>query len=93
MVPRGVLGGVIAPSSHCSSLIEIPLAGKASWENDLYCVQAGSETPCFFNQVYSMIPSTKSSNYLYQMATGENRVGSKQREEEDIEIESSGLME
>jgi hypothetical protein len=55
LVPRGVLGGVIAPSSHYSNLIEIPLGGEASWENDLYCVQTVSETLCSFNQVYSMI--------------------------------------
>jgi len=34
---------------------------------------------CSFNQVYSMIPSIKSSEYLCGMATGENRVWSKQR--------------
>ncbi len=45
-------------------------------------MQAVSETQCSFNQVYSMIPSTKSSEYLYQMVTGENRVGSKWRERE-----------
>ncbi len=46
---------------------------------DYYCVQAVSETQCLFNRVYSMILSTKLSEYLYQMATGENRVGCKQR--------------
>jgi hypothetical protein len=40
-----------------------------------------SETPCLVNQVYLMITHTKSSEYLYQMATGENRVGSKQSRE------------
>ncbi len=44
------------------------------------CVQAASEILCSFNQVYSMIPSTKSSEYLYKMATGENGMGSKRRE-------------
>jgi len=29
-----------------------------------------------------MIPLTELSEYLYQMATGENRVGSRQRERE-----------
>ncbi len=29
------LGGVRAQSSNCRILIETPLAGKASWENDL----------------------------------------------------------
>jgi hypothetical protein len=38
-----------------------------------------SETPCWFNQVYSIIPYTTLSVYLYQMATGENRVGSQWR--------------
>ncbi len=57
-----------------------------------YCVQAMSETPCLYNQVYSMIPSTKSTKYLYQMATGENRVGSKRRGR-DREKESSGSRE
>ncbi len=41
-----------------------------------------SEAQCSFNQVYLMIPSTKSSEYLHQMASGENRVGSKWRERE-----------
>ncbi len=41
-----------------------------------------SETPCQVNQVYSIILYTKSSDYLYQMATGENRLGSKQMERE-----------
>jgi hypothetical protein len=39
-----------------------------------------------------MIPSTKLPEYSYQMATGENRVGSKQRERER-EKESNRLME
>jgi hypothetical protein len=39
-----------------------------------------------------MIPSTKSPEYLYQLATDENRVGSKQRERER-EKESSRLKE
>jgi hypothetical protein len=29
------LGGVIAPSSHCSILIETPLTGIGGWENDM----------------------------------------------------------
>jgi len=29
------LGGHLAPSSHCSILIDTPLAGKAIWGNDL----------------------------------------------------------
>jgi hypothetical protein len=36
-----------------------------------------SETPCWFNQVYSMMSYTESSEYLCEMETGENRVGSK----------------
>jgi hypothetical protein len=32
VVPRRYLGVILAPSSHCG---EIPLAGKASWENNL----------------------------------------------------------
>ncbi len=40
-------------------------------------MQAVSETPCSFNHVYSMMLYTKLSGYLYQMVTGENRVGSK----------------
>ncbi len=32
---------------------------------------------CLFNQVYSMIPLIKLSDYLCGIATGENRVGSK----------------
>ncbi len=31
----GTWGDVLAPSSHCSILIEIPVAGEASRENDL----------------------------------------------------------
>jgi hypothetical protein len=38
-----------------------------------------SETPSSFNQVYSMITYTTLSVYLYQIATGENRVGSQWR--------------
>jgi hypothetical protein len=34
-VSRGRLGSALAPSSHCSILIEIPMAGKASRDNDL----------------------------------------------------------
>ncbi len=30
----GVLRGILAPSSHCYILIEIPLAIVAVWEND-----------------------------------------------------------
>ncbi len=48
-----------------------------------------SETPFSFNQVYSMIMNTKSSEYLYQMATGENRV----EKERERERDSSALME
>ncbi len=33
-----------------------------------------------FNQVDSMILSIKLAEYLYEITTGENRVGSKQRE-------------
>jgi hypothetical protein len=44
----------------------------------LYIVcDPASETPFSFNQVYSMIKHTKLSEYLNQMAKGENRVGSK----------------
>jgi hypothetical protein len=39
-----------------------------------------------------MIMNT-SSEYLYQMATGENRVGSKQKGEREREKESIGFME
>ncbi len=34
---------------------------------------------CSFNQVYSMIPSIKLSEYLFEIATGENSVGSEWR--------------
>ncbi len=34
-VTRGYLGGVLAPLSHCSMLIETPLAVEAGQENDL----------------------------------------------------------
>ena len=34
---------------------------------------------CLFNQVYSMIASIKSTEYLFEITTGENRVGSKNR--------------
>jgi hypothetical protein len=34
---------------------------------------------CSFNQVYSMMPFIKLSEYLCENATGENRVGNKQR--------------
>jgi hypothetical protein len=33
--------GVLATSSHCSILIETPLAGEASWENDLSVAPMG----------------------------------------------------
>ncbi len=36
----------------------------------------------WFNQVYSMILSIKLSEYLYEIVTGENRVGSKRRRRE-----------
>ncbi len=39
MVPRRYLGGVLAPSSHCSIPIEVHMAGEASWENDVSIVQ------------------------------------------------------
>ncbi len=40
--------------------------------------------PCSLSQVYSMISSIKSFRYLYEIVTGENRVGSewKRREKE-----------
>jgi hypothetical protein len=50
------------------------------------------ETPCLFNQVYSMILPSKLLEYLFQMATGENEAGSKQRERER-EKERSRLTE
>jgi len=34
---------------------------------------------CSFNQVYSMIPPIKLSEYLSEITTGENKVGSKRR--------------
>jgi hypothetical protein len=46
-----------------------------------------NKTPCLVNQVYSIITHTKLSDYLYQMATGENRVGSKQSREKCRERE------
>ncbi len=45
-----------------------------------------------FNQVYSMILSIKLSEYLYEISTDENRVGSKRRMR-DREKESDGLAE
>ncbi len=39
-----------------------------------------SETLFSLNQVYSMIPSIKSSEYLNQMAAGENGVSCKKRQ-------------
>jgi hypothetical protein len=45
-----------------------------------------------FKQVYSMIPSKNCYEYLCEIATGETRVGSKQRGRER-EKESSGLTE
>ncbi len=42
-------------------------------------MQYPSETPCLLNQVYSLIPITELSEYLYEMATGENEFGSKQK--------------
>ncbi len=45
-----------------------------------------------FNQVYLVMPSKKSQEYLYEIATGENRVGSKRRRRE-IEKESHRLAE
>jgi hypothetical protein len=41
------LGGVLAPSSHCSILIETPLAGKASQENNLSIAAMGSNNSKF----------------------------------------------
>ncbi len=42
-----------------------------------------NETPCSFNQVYSIITHTKSSEYLYQNGNRGNRVGrEKSRERE-----------
>jgi hypothetical protein len=38
--------------------------------------------PCLFNQVYSMIPFIKLSDYSCGIATGENRVGSKRSRRE-----------
>ncbi len=38
-----------------------------------------SETTGFFNQVNSMTPSKNLSQYLYEIAIVENRVGKKQR--------------
>jgi hypothetical protein len=48
-----------------------------------YCELSLNETPCLVNQVYSMITNTKLMEYLYQIATGENRVGSKQNRERE----------
>jgi len=48
--------------------------------------------PCLFKQVYSMIPSKNCYKYLCEIATGETRVGSKQRGRER-DKESSGLIE
>jgi hypothetical protein len=62
------------------------------FEQNSYCEQIPSETPCLFNQIYSMIQSTKLSEYLYEMATGENWLESNWRERERKK-ESSGLME
>ncbi len=42
---------------------------------DVLLCASHNETPCLFNQVYSMIPSTKSMKYLYQMATGKTEWG------------------
>ena len=42
MVPRRYLGGVLAPSSHCSIPIEVHLAGEASWENDVSIAQVAT---------------------------------------------------
>jgi hypothetical protein len=47
---------------------------------------------CSFNQVYSMIPPIKLSEHLYEIATGKNIVGSKQRRRER-EKESERLAE
>jgi hypothetical protein len=44
-----------------------------------------SETAFLVNQVYLMIMHTKLSEYLYQMSTGEDRVGSKQSGERERE--------
>jgi hypothetical protein len=62
------------------SLVGPKLVDFLSSSNDLE--QYPSETPCSFNQVYSMIPLTELLKYFYQMSTGENRVGSKRREGE-----------
>ncbi len=46
-----------------------------------------SKTLCLVNQVYSMITLIKLSEYLNQMATGEDRVGSKRSKERETERE------
>jgi len=55
-----------------------------------YCELSPGETLCSFNQDYSMMPLAKLLEYLYQMATGENQMGSKRRER-GREKESNGL--
>jgi hypothetical protein len=47
-----------------------------------------------FNQVYSMIPSIKSAEYLCEITTGENRVGSKRRvREREREQQINGVRD
>ncbi len=38
--------------------------------------------PCLLSQVYLMISSIKLSGYLYEIVTGENRVGSERKRSE-----------
>ncbi len=49
---------------------------------------------CLFNQVYSMMLSIKSSEYLCEITTGENGVGSeRRRRERGIEQPINGVRE
>ncbi len=48
--------GDLAPSSHRSIVIEIIMAGKPSWENDLSIVPMSSTNSQFFKLTHCLIP-------------------------------------
>jgi hypothetical protein len=64
--------------------------------DEIYCEQAVSETACSINQTYSMMLLTELLECLFQMPTGQNVMGSKQRERErerEIERWINGLRD
>jgi hypothetical protein len=52
------LRDVLAPSRHCSILIETPLVGNADWENDLSIVPKGLTTTSGSTFIFSKLLKT-----------------------------------